>query len=175
MARVDILVWYLMLGKRHFTVEYCISCGFLKKSVAGSCLLFVECFYHKRVLNLLCVCMYFRTELSAYGNSQARGPIGAAAASLCHSHSNARSEPRLPPTPQLAATPDPLTHWARPGIKPASSWILVGFLTCSATMGTPRVLNLVRYFFCQVIIWSVWLIYITLVDFQMSNQPSIVE
>ena len=22
-----------------------------------------------------------------------------------------------------------LTHWARPGIKPASSWILVGFLT----------------------------------------------
>ena len=30
-----------------------------------------------------------------------------------------------------------LTQCARPGIKPASSWILVGFLTCWATMGTP--------------------------------------
>ena len=30
-----------------------------------------------------------------------------------------------------------LTHWARPGIEPASSWILVGFLTRWATMGTP--------------------------------------
>ena len=28
------------------------------------------------------------------------------------------------------------------GIKPASSWILVGFLTCWATTGTPRFLNL---------------------------------
>ena len=31
----------------------------------------------------------------------------ATAASLHHSHSNARSEPRLRPTPQLMATPDP--------------------------------------------------------------------
>ena len=30
-----------------------------------------------------------------------------------------------------------LTHWARPGIKLASSWILVRFLTCWAKMGTP--------------------------------------
>ena len=33
----------------------------------------------------------------AYGSSQARGQIGAAAASLCHSHSNAVSELRLRP------------------------------------------------------------------------------
>ena len=37
----------------------------------------------------------------AYGSSQGRGRIGAAAAGLCHSHSNARYEPHLRPTPQL--------------------------------------------------------------------------
>ena len=42
----------------------------------------------------------------AYGSSQARSRIGAAAASLHHSHSNAISEPRLQPTPQLMATLD---------------------------------------------------------------------
>ena len=42
----------------------------------------------------------------AYGSSQARGPIGAAAAGLCHSHSNAGSELRLQPTPQLMAMLD---------------------------------------------------------------------
>ena len=42
----------------------------------------------------------------AYGDAQARGLIGAAAASLHHSHNNAGSEPCLCPTPQLTATPD---------------------------------------------------------------------
>ena len=44
---------------------------------------------------------------TAYGASQARGLIGAVAAGLCHSHSNAGSELHLRPTPQLKATPDP--------------------------------------------------------------------
>ena len=43
---------------------------------------------------------------AAYGGSQARGRIGAVATGLCQSHSNAGSEPRLRPTPQLTATPD---------------------------------------------------------------------
>ena len=43
----------------------------------------------------------------AYGNSQARGQIGAVDAGLHHSHSNARSKPHLQPTPQLTATLDP--------------------------------------------------------------------
>ena len=43
----------------------------------------------------------------AYGDSQARGPIGAVSASLHQSHSNAGSELRLQPTTQLTATPDP--------------------------------------------------------------------
>ena len=42
----------------------------------------------------------------AYGGFQARGAIGAAAASPHRSHSNMGSELRLQPTPQLTATPD---------------------------------------------------------------------
>ena len=43
---------------------------------------------------------------TAYGGSQAKGKIGAVATGLRQSHSNAGSEPRLQPTPQLTATPD---------------------------------------------------------------------
>ena len=43
----------------------------------------------------------------AYGCSQARGLIGAGAAGLHHSHSDARSELCLQPTPQLMAMLDP--------------------------------------------------------------------
>ena len=49
----------------------------------------------------------FRATPSAHGGSRARGQIRTTAASLCHSHSNARSEPNLRPTPQLTAIPDP--------------------------------------------------------------------
>ena len=48
----------------------------------------------------------FRAALTAYGGSQARGRIGAVAAGLRQSHSNAGSELHLRPTPQLMATPD---------------------------------------------------------------------
>ena len=37
----------------------------------------------------------FRAASVAYGGSQVRGPIGATAADLHHSHSHIRSEPRL--------------------------------------------------------------------------------
>ena len=49
----------------------------------------------------------FRATPAAYGRSPARRQIEAAAATLHHSHSHARSEPGLRPTPQLTATPDP--------------------------------------------------------------------
>ena len=51
--------------------------------------------------------LLFRAAPVADGGSQARGPIGATAVGLYHSHSNAGSELRLQPTPQLTATPDP--------------------------------------------------------------------
>ena len=47
---------------------------------------------------------FLRAAPAAYGGSQAREQIGAVAASLCHS--NARSELRLQPAPQLIAAPD---------------------------------------------------------------------
>ena len=49
----------------------------------------------------------FRVTPAAYGGSPATGQNGAAATGLHHSHSNARSEPSVPPTPQLMVTPDP--------------------------------------------------------------------
>ena len=58
----------------------------------------------------MCVCVYiyiytffflvfFRAAHVAYGGSQTRDQIGAAAASLHHSYSNARSKPHLTATP----------------------------------------------------------------------------
>ena len=55
----------------------------------------------------------FRAAPSANGGSQAREPVGATAARLHHSHSNTGS----------------LTHWSRPGIEPATSWFVVGFVS----------------------------------------------
>ena len=49
--------------------------------------------------------LLFRAASAACGGSQARGLIRATAPR--HSHSNARSKPRLRPPPQLTAMPDP--------------------------------------------------------------------
>ena len=48
-----------------------------------------------------------RAAVMAYGSSQAKSLMGATAAGLQHSHSNARSELCLQPTPQLMAMLDP--------------------------------------------------------------------
>ena len=49
----------------------------------------------------------FRTAFMARGSSQARGPIGAPPAGLCHSPCNTGCELCLRPTPQFAAMLDP--------------------------------------------------------------------
>ena len=65
------------------------------------------------IFNLIYLFIYFClfaiswAAPAAYGGSQTRGLIGAVAAGLRQSHSNAGSEPHLRPTPQLMATPDP--------------------------------------------------------------------
>ena len=76
--------------------------------------------------------LLFRATPLAYGSSWARDWIRATAAGLCHSHSKVGSELHLWPTPQLGQR-----HWVRKGMEPTSSKILVGFLTCCATIGTP--------------------------------------
>ena len=70
----------------------------------------------------------FRAALEAYGGSQARGQTGAAAAG----HISATATPiwALSATYTAAlGNAKSLTHWAGPGIKSASLWILVGFVT----------------------------------------------
>ena len=78
-----------------------------------------------------CLFVFSRVVPKAYGGSQARGlwptpqtkqhGIWAMSATYTTAHSNARS----------------LTHWGRPGIKPTTSWFLVGFINNWATMVTP--------------------------------------
>ena len=71
--------------------------------------MFVWC-THSYSMKCLCMFVHFwgvRAAPEAYGGSKARGWIGAAAAGLHHSHSNAESKPRLWPTLQLMATLDP--------------------------------------------------------------------
>jgi len=74
----------------------------------------------------------FRATPLAYGSSQARGWIGAAAASLCHKHSNTRSKLHL----QLHRS-----SWQQwiidPVIEPTPSWILVRVLN---PLSTTRIL-----------------------------------
>ena len=68
----------------------------------------------------------FRAAPAAYGGSQARGRIGAAAAGLRHSHSLARCELRVRPTPQRTATPDPSSRFLVGFASAAPRWELHG-------------------------------------------------
>ena len=67
----------------------------------------------QEMCNLFTFCPLSFLRALAHGASQTRGLIGAVVAGLCHSHSNDGS----------------LTHWARPGIKPTTSWFLVRFIS----------------------------------------------
>ena len=60
-------------------------------------------------LRFLCSIWLFRAAPTVHGSSQAGGQLGATA------HGSTRS----------------LTHCARPGIEPASSWILVGIVSAA--------------------------------------------
>ena len=66
--------------------------------------IFIYLFIFNFLIFVFCL---FRATPAAYGGSQAKGRIGAIAASLCHRYSNARSKPHLLPTPQLTAMLDP--------------------------------------------------------------------
>ena len=68
---------------------------------------------------------------------QARDQIRATAASLCHSHSNHGIRAMSVTYTTAHGKAGSLIHWARPGFKPTSSWILVGFVNCWVMKGTP--------------------------------------
>ena len=60
------------------------------------CTLKVEIYsFRHQLLKLFCFLSFFRVTPGAYRSSQGSGPIGAAAASLCHSHSHTRPKPCL--------------------------------------------------------------------------------
>ena len=98
----------------HFSVhpsrcKYTYMCIFYKNEILSIAEVF-PCIWQsvrtvRKEVFCLFVCLFFRIESMAYGNSQAKCRIGAAAASLCHNHSNVGSEPHLWSTPQLMAMP----------------------------------------------------------------------
>ena len=71
--------------------------------------------------------LLFRATPAAYGSSQARGPIGASAASTTATETPDPS--CIWPYTTAHGNAGSLIHWARPGVKHKSSWILVGFIT----------------------------------------------
>ena len=70
-------------------------------------------------------------------SSWAWSPMRAAAAGLCHSHSNARSKPHLWPMPQLEAMLDSWPIESGQGLNLHPHIRYVGFLKCWATTATP--------------------------------------
>ena len=74
-------------------------------------------------------CFFFRAAPAEYGYSQVGVESELQLPAYATTTSSAGSEPQLQPRS--------LTHWARPGVRPTSSWILVGFLTHWGTIGTP--------------------------------------
>ena len=123
--------YYFSLKKMILCIFTCFwkHYSLLKKS--GNMFLFYFILYF--IFFLLC---FVLLGPKAYGGSQARGLIRATAAGQCQSYSNAGSEPRLRPTPQLTAMPDPnplskakdRTHNLM-----VPNWIYF----CCATKGTP--------------------------------------
>ena len=79
----------------------------------------------------------FRPVSTAYGGSQARSWIGAVASGLHHSHSNARSEPHLWPTPQLTAVLRILNPLSKARDRTCNLTVPSWILFCCATTGTP--------------------------------------
>ena len=82
-------------------------CHKLPLSLTACCECFSKSIYLCITRFVLFCFFLFRVAPAAYGGSQTRGPVGAAAAGLHHSHSSSGSKPHLRPTPQLTATPDP--------------------------------------------------------------------
>ena len=132
----------IQLGTMRFWVPSHSSCVLLTHWATMGTSKFVSCLFSLSLSLFFFFCL-FRAAPMAYRSSQYRGQIGATAVSLHHSHSNMGSELHLQPTPQLNVRS--LTHWARPGIEPVSSWILAGFITAELQRELPCVFSCLKY------------------------------
>ena len=101
---------------------FSLFCYILKSNNAYWIAVYLKIFYFFIFLVFVFFAMSW-TAPTAYGGSQARGQIGAAASSLHQSHSNAGSQPSLQPTPQLMATLDrqPTEQGQGPNLQPHGS------------------------------------------------------
>ena len=110
----------------------CIYSGLVFVSIQPICIFLLEHLIHLQFVCLfVCFCL-FRATPVIYSSSWARDQIRTAAASLHHSHSNARSELHLQPMPHL---------WLLQILNVLSEvrdWIHI-------LMGTSLVLNLLRH------------------------------
>ena len=87
---------------------------------------------------LFCPFVFSWATTTAYEASQARGPVRAVAPA----YAKASAAQDLSHVCDLNTTAHrntgSLTHWVKPGIEPATSRFLVGFVNHWATTGTPR-------------------------------------
>ena len=107
------------------------------------CCYFSKCLIQLQVQKLeemIFVVLFFflRAIPVAYGSSQARCWIRAAAVGLCPQPQQCKIWAASVTYTAAYSNAGSLTDWARPGIKPTSSLIRVGFLTHWATIETPR-------------------------------------
>ena len=79
----------------------------------------------------------FRAEPMAYGGSQARGSNQSCSCWPMPQQHRIQAESVTYTTAH--STAGSLTHWVRPGIKPASSWILIGFVSAEPQRELPLV------------------------------------
>ena len=100
----------------------------------------------------------FRAAPAVYGGSQAKGRTGAVAASLHHSHSNHRIQAASATYATAHSNSRSLAHWARPGIEPTSSWMLVRFVSTEPWQELPycSLLNNRKIFRSRMRKWTTW-------------------
>lgn len=144
-----------LLDKRKITCQILYKEKSLKEGISESKIKHLS-FIHDWLF--VCFLSLSRATPMAYGGSQARGLIWAVATSLHHRHKQ-RGIWATSATYTIAhGNARSSTCWARPGIKPATSWFLVGFINHWATIGTPWLIEFFNNLF-KIIIPTMSLIY----------------
>ena len=91
----------------------------------------------KLLLLLLSLLLLFGTTSTSYGSSQVRGWNGTTASGIHHSHNTAGIWTSSMKYTTAHDKSRYMMHWARLGIKPTSSWILVALIFSAPQNGTP--------------------------------------
>ena len=106
-----------------------------KSGISGS---YGSLFFLFVCLFVFCLFAFSKAAPMAYRGSQARGLIGAVASRPTPEPQQRRIQAESAIYTSAHGNAGSLTHWARAGTEPATSWFLVGFVNHCATTGTPR-------------------------------------